>query len=142
GELVVLLLDGAGDPHGQYLVAEVATRLQVDGFVFPRLCEQTLDVLVGHGMAPGVVSFSLVSVEKRPGRDRLRRSKAASSVRMGSRISPAAAQSGSGSRCCLIAKAEPPFDRLGRPHPVAHDRGITPGGVRWSGLRSRMRFKL
>ena len=42
GEFVVHLLDGAGNPHGQYLVAEVATRLQVDGFVFPRLCGQTL----------------------------------------------------------------------------------------------------
>src|SRR5271157_4383045 len=57
---------------------------------------------------------------------------------MGSRIPPAAAQSKSGSRCCLIAKAEPPLDRLGRPRPVAHDRGITPGGVRRSGLRSRL----
>ena len=53
-ELVVLLLDGAGDPHGEHLVAVVPTRFQVDGFVLPALCDQTLDVVFGHGLAPGV----------------------------------------------------------------------------------------
>src|SRR5271157_1237655 len=45
---------------------------------------------------------------------------------------------GSGSRCCLIAEAEPPLYRLGRSRPVVPDRDITPGGVRWSGFRSRL----
>ena len=75
-ELVVLLLDGAGDPDGQHLVAEVATRLQVDGFVLPRFGEQTLQVRRSwfsplEGLCC-LTFLSSVSVEKRPDRERRR----------------------------------------------------------------------
>src|SRR5208337_5084490 len=75
---------------------------------------------------------------------------------------PAAAQPGSGSRCCLIAEAEPPLDQLGRPSPVApighHTRRCQTGGnpfphggqavtsspsasTAFSGLREKLRMK-
>ena len=49
---------------------------------------------------------------------------------MAAEFRPLLRSPGNGSRCVLIAEAEPPFDRLRRPHPVVRDRDITPGGVR------------
>jgi hypothetical protein len=67
-ELVLLLLDHATDPHGEHLIAEVPTGLQVDGLVLPALGEKSFQIL-GHGLAPGVVITSVVSV---PDEDRRR----------------------------------------------------------------------
>ncbi len=56
---------------------------------------------------------------------------------MAAEFRPLLRSPGSGSRCVLIAEAEPPLDRLGRPCPVA-PIGTSPyGGVGYAGIRSR-----